>query len=138
MPLSYIGATGMASAVMPYYTISTGVDPSGKNVGNSFSKYIITDLLRNKYGYNGVVCTDWAITQKYEYVNIHGGKPWGVEHLTEAERHYLVMMAGCDQFGGNNDKLPVLEAYQMGVEEHGEEWMRNRMENFVSTPFSSR
>ena len=56
------GATGMASAVMPYYTISTGVDPSGKNVGNSFSKYIITDLLREKYGYDGVVCTDWNIT----------------------------------------------------------------------------
>ena len=35
------GATVMASAVMPYYTISTGIDPSGKNVGNSFSKYII-------------------------------------------------------------------------------------------------
>jgi beta-glucosidase len=85
-------------------------------------------MLRNEAGYDGVVCTDWAITQKYEYVNIHGGKPWGVEHLTEAERHYLVMMAGCDQFGGNNDKLPVLEAYQMGVEEHGEEWMRSRME----------
>jgi beta-glucosidase len=52
------GATGKASAVMPYYTISTGIDPSGKNVGNSYSKYIITDLLREKYAYDGVVCTD--------------------------------------------------------------------------------
>ena len=120
------GGTGMAAAVMPYYTIS--YNQTSQNVANSYNKEIITDMLRNEAGYDGVVCTDWAITQKYEYVNIHGGKPWGVEHLTEAERHYLVMMAGCDQFGGNNDKLPVLEAYQMGVEEHGEEWMRNRME----------
>jgi beta-glucosidase len=35
-------------------------------------------------------------------------------------------MAGVDQFGGNNDKKPVLEAYAMGVKEHGEEFMRNR------------
>lgn len=120
------GGTKMAAAVMPYYTIS--YNQTSQNVANSYNKEIITDMLRNEAGYDGVVCTDWAITQKYEDVNIHGGKPWGVEHLTEAERHYLVMMAGCDQFGGNNDKLPVLEAYQMGVQEHGEEWMRNRME----------
>ena len=56
------GATGQASAVMPYYTISTGIDPSGKNVGNSFSEYIVNDLLRGKYSYDGVVCTDWNIT----------------------------------------------------------------------------
>jgi beta-glucosidase len=33
-----------------------------------------------------------------------------------------------DQFGGNNDLKPVLAAYEMGVKEHGEEWMRNRFE----------
>ena len=38
------GATGKASAVMPYYTISTGIDPSGKNVGNSYSSYIMHRL----------------------------------------------------------------------------------------------
>lgn len=39
------GGTGKASAVMPYYTISFGTDPSGENVGNSFSRYMITELL---------------------------------------------------------------------------------------------
>ena len=33
-----------------------------------------------------------------------------------------------DQFGGNNDAGPVVEAYKMGVEEHGEEFMRARFE----------
>ncbi len=57
------GKTKMASAVMPYYTISYNQDKKyNENVGNSFSKYIITDLLRQKYSYDGVVCTDWAIT----------------------------------------------------------------------------
>jgi beta-glucosidase len=37
-------------------------------------------------------------------------------------------MAGVDQFGGNNDAGPVMEAYQMGVKEHGEVFMRARME----------
>lgn len=115
------GATGKASAVMPYYTISAGVDPSGKNVGNSYSSYIINDLLREKYGYDGVVCTDWAITADNSRIDSFDGKPWGVEELTVAQRHYECLKAGVDQFGGNNDKEPVLEAYAMWVEEFGRE-----------------
>lgn len=115
------GATGKASAVMPYYTISTGIDPSGKNVGNSYSKYIITDLLREKYGYDGVVCTDWAITADNRSIDSFDGKCWGVEELSVAQRHYECLKAGVDQFGGNNDKGPVLEAYAMWVEEFGHE-----------------
>jgi beta-glucosidase len=57
-----------------------------------------------------------------------GRTPWGVEHLTEAEKHYRIIMAGCDQFGGNNQSGPVMEAFQMGVDEHGEEFMRIRFE----------
>jgi len=51
-----------------------------------------------------------------------------VEKMTIAERHYKVLMAGVDQFGGNNLSGPVLEAYQMGVKEHGEAFMRKRFE----------
>lgn len=122
------GGTGMASAVMPYYTISSEQDPTGENVGNAFSKYFITDQLRGEYGYDGVVCTDWGVTRPDEGMAVFGRTPWGVESLTEAERHYKIIMAGCDQFGGNNDAGPVLEAYQMGVEALGEDQMRERME----------
>lgn len=120
--------TEMASAVMPYYTISYNIDPDGNNYGNSYSKYIITDLLRTKYGYKGVVCTDWGITSDNKAVANFDGRPWGVETLSVAERHYQIIMAGVDQFGGNNDKVPVLEAYNMGVNEIGEEAMRKRFE----------
>ena len=122
------GGTGMASAVMPYYTISYGIDPCGDNVGNSYSKYIITDLLRGKYGYDGVVCTDWNITYDNKSIESFDGKCWGVEDLSVAERHYEVLKAGVDQFGGNNDKGPVLEAYQMFVRDYGEEYARSRFE----------
>jgi beta-glucosidase len=124
------GKTKKASAVMPYYTISYNQDKkNGENVGNGFSKYIITDLLRNRFGYDGVVCTDWLITaNEGAKPSVFSGKSWGVEKLSIAERHYKVLMAGVDQFGGNNDAKPVLEAYQMGVKEHGESFMRKRFE----------
>ena len=124
------GSIKKAAAVMPYYTISVNQDiKNGENVGNGFSKYIVTDLLRNKYQYDGVVCTDWGITgNEGPKPDIFAGKSWGVEKLTIAERHYKVMMAGVDQFGGNNDAKPVLEAYQMGVKDHGEAFMRKHFE----------
>ena len=124
------GKTKMASALMPYYTISWNQDTKNhENVGNNYNKYIITDLLRNKYHYDGVVCTDWLVTGDHKAIdNFLNGKSWGVEKLSIAERHYKILMAGVDQFGGNNDVKPVLEAYQMGVKDFGEAKMRARME----------
>jgi beta-glucosidase len=124
------GKTGMASAVMPYYTISFNQDKKNKeNVGNSYNKWIIGDLLRTQYQYDGVVCTDWLITGDEAAIDVFiTGKPWGVESLTIAERHYKILMAGVDQFGGNNEAGPVIEAYNMGVKEFGEESMRARFE----------
>lgn len=121
------GKTRMASAIMPYYTIS--YNQTEENVGNGFNKTLITDQLRGDANYNGVVCTDWMITHDEEHPGIHSGKPWGVETISEAERHYKALMAGVDQFGGNNVKEPVIEAYNMGVKEHGEDWMRKRFED---------
>ena len=122
------GGTGMASAVMPYYTISYGKDPSGKNVGNSYSHWIVQEELRDKYGFGGVVCTYWNITYDNKSIESFDGKCWGVENLTVAERHYEVLKSGVDQFGGNNDKGPVLEAFEMWVRDFGEEAARERFE----------
>lgn len=116
------GKTKQTSGVMPYYTISYNQDKKyGENVGNSYSKFIINDLLREKYGYDGVVCTDWGITRD-------DGTSWNTHHMNVIERHYKAIMVGIDQFGGDNDLEPVMAAYQMGVASHGEEYMRNRME----------
>jgi beta-glucosidase len=123
------GPTGMTSAIMPYYTISYNQASDGSNLANGFSKYIITDLLRTKYKYEGVVCTDWMITaDEGATPGDFAGKPWGVEGRTVSERHYIALMAGVDQFGGNNEMGPVLEAYQQGVKAHGKKFMRERFE----------
>jgi beta-glucosidase len=124
------GKTGQASAVMPYYTISFDQDIRNKeNVGNAFSKYLITDLLREQYKYDGVVCTDWGVTgDEGKTPDQFAGKSWGVEKQSITERHYKALLAGVDQFGGNNDIKPVLEAYQMGVKQFGEAKFRARFE----------
>ena len=124
------GPTGSASAIMPYYTVSWGVDEKdGKNVGNSYSHYIIHDLLREKYGYDGVVCTDWGITaDPNPEIDSFSSRCYGVEDLTEAQRHLLAIENGVDQFGGNSAIAPILEAYQLGCQRHGQEAMRARME----------
>lgn len=124
------GKTGMAAAVMPYYTISFDQDKvNHEQVGNAYSKYIITDLLRKKYKYEGVICTDWLVIGELgKSVEQFAGKPWGMENKTMAEKHYKALMAGVDQFGGNNASGPVIEAYQLGVKEHGEAFMRQRFE----------
>lgn len=106
---------------MPYYTISYGIDPSGKNVGNNFSKYILTDLLREKYHFDGIVCTDWMVTADNKAIDSFDGKCWGVEELSVVQRHYEALKAGVDQFGGNNDMKPVLAAFALGVKEFGQQ-----------------
>jgi beta-glucosidase len=125
------GKTKMSAAVMPYYTISFNQDAKrGENVANNYNAYIINDLLRNKYHFDGVVCTDWLVTADETGIDqFLSGKSWGVEKLTVPERHYKILMAGVDQFGGNNDAEPVIEAYQIGVKEHDEAYMRDRFEN---------
>lgn len=122
------GPTKQAGSVMSFYNISWGIDPSGKNVGESFSRYIITDLLRNKYKYDGVVCTDWKVTADNPAIDAFGGMCWGVENLTEVQRHYEILKAGVDQFGGNNDKGPVLEAFAKGYKEFGQKAWKERIQ----------
>jgi beta-glucosidase len=75
------GKTKTAAAVMPYYTISFNRDQkNSENVGNGYSSYLITDLLRNKYHYDGVVCTDWLVTaDEGKTPDIFAGKSWGME-----------------------------------------------------------
>ena len=124
------GKTSTVAAVMPYYTISFNQDIKNKeNVANNYNSYIINDLLRKKYNYDGVVCTDWLVTADETAVDVFlTGKSWGVEKLSVPERHYKILMAGVDQFGGNNDAAPVIEAYKMGIKEQGEAFMRARFE----------
>ena len=120
------GPTGCAAAVMPYYTVSW---LEGKpHIGNSYSSYIIHDLLRERAGYRGIVCTDWGITGDPDPdIDSFGSRCYGVPELTVAERHLMILMNGVDQFGGNDCADPILEAWRLGDERYGAETMERRM-----------
>ena len=121
------GPTGKTASIMPYYTVTWGMDPGGDHVGNSYSKYIIQDMLREQAGFDGVVCTDWHITADPDpRLDSFGSRCYGVEGLSEAERHLRILENGVDQFGGNNHVEPILEAYRLGCEKHGEAAMLER------------
>ncbi|WP_080241208.1 glycoside hydrolase family 3 protein [Spirosoma rigui] len=89
------------AAIMPYYGIPT--DQTSENVAFSFNKDIITRLLRDKYKFDGVVCTDWGlITDSKMGPAVWPARAWGVEKLSREERVLKALQAGVDQFGGEH------------------------------------
>jgi beta-glucosidase len=86
--------------IMPYYGMP--VDTPLEEVGFGFNKDVITGLLREKYGFDGVVCTDWMLLHGMKILGreVMPAKAWGVEHLSVAERAQKALEAGVDQFGG--------------------------------------
>ena len=101
------------AAIMPYYGVPMG--QTSEDVGFSFNKEIITGLLRNKYHYDGVVCTDWGLITD---TNMDGvvwpARAWGVEKLSAEERVKKVIDAGVDQFGGENCAELVVKLVREG------------------------
>ncbi|NQX29074.1 glycoside hydrolase family 3 C-terminal domain-containing protein [Microbacteriaceae bacterium VKM Ac-2854] len=90
-----------ASQMMPYYGMPIGTE--WEEVGFGFNKSVITGLLREHYGFDGIVCTDWGLlTDSNIMGDLHPARAWGVEHLSVAERIVKVLEAGCDQFGGES------------------------------------
>ena len=97
-PFATVLAAG-AAQIMPYYGMPIGFDYP--EVGFSFNRPVITGLLRERLGFDGVVCTDWGLLTDREIM----GEPmpaasWGVEQLSRPEKIALVLEAGVDQFGG--------------------------------------
>ena len=85
--------------VMPYYGMPVGT--SFEEVGFGFNRGIITGLLREKYGFDGIVCTDWAlVTDHVVFGEPYPGRAWGIEHLSREDRVLKIFEAGCDQLGG--------------------------------------
>lgn len=89
------------AAIMPYYGVP--MDAGHDHVGFSYNKGIITGLLRNKYHFDGVVCTDWGlVTDAHMGPVVWPARAWGVENLSTEERVQKIIEAGVDQFGGEN------------------------------------
>lgn len=100
--------------IMPYYGIP--IDQTEENVAMAFNKYILSDLLREDIGFNGVICSDWGIIT---------GRHWGVNDLSIEERYKKSINAGIDQFGGETDTSYLIKL----VREN--KILENRIDNSV-------
>jgi beta-glucosidase len=91
-----------AAEIMPYYGVPTG--QTSEDVGFSFNKEIITGLLRDKYHFDGIICTDWGIITDMKIFGkiIIPARAWGMQTASEEERVLKILNAGVDQFGGES------------------------------------
>ena len=100
--------------IMPYYGMPVGLPV--EEVGFGFNKDIVSGLLRQKLGFDGVVCTDWRLLSP---VIIDGqvlveAKCWGVEDLSLEQRVEKAIAAGVDQFGGEASPEVIVQLVRSG------------------------
>ena len=84
--------------IMPYYGIP--IDQTSENVAMAYNKDILTHLLRDDLGFEGVICTDWGIIT---------GRHWGVDKLNLSERYKKSIEAGVDQYGGESSPEFIID-----------------------------
>ncbi|UCD45051.1 MAG: glycoside hydrolase family 3 C-terminal domain-containing protein [Candidatus Bathyarchaeota archaeon] len=101
--------------IMPYYGMPVGLEV--EEVGFGFNKDVVTGLLRGRYGFDGVVCTDWTLLTPVEAMGQAPieAKCWGVEDLSVAERARKAIDAGVDQFGGEACPEVVVDLVRGGL-----------------------
>ncbi|WP_447874402.1 glycoside hydrolase family 3 N-terminal domain-containing protein [Serratia fonticola] len=129
VPFEGAFAANVAS-VMPYYGQPINLwykDQLIEEVGFGFNKQVLTEMLRGRFGFTGVVLSDWGILESCEGKCATGisdadiaagvspwaagiGMSWGVENLTRQERVVKAVEAWIDQFGGTSDPSDLIEA----------------------------
>ncbi|HYF63007.1 MAG TPA: glycoside hydrolase family 3 N-terminal domain-containing protein [Herpetosiphonaceae bacterium] len=100
--------------IMPYYGQPIGLDLP--EVAFAFNKDVITGLLRGRYGFDGVVCTDWQLIKDLDIPGFGTieARAWGVERLGPDERAAMALEAGVDQFGGEACPEVIVGLVQSG------------------------
>jgi beta-glucosidase len=117
-------------SVMPTYSEPDGpVTVDGialEQVGAAYDKALLTDLLRGKYHFSGVIVSDWLIASDCDTNCMNGvssgapsfvglGMPWGMESATRLQRFVKAVDAGIDQFGGEDDPSFLIQAVNQGL-----------------------
>lgn len=127
---AFLGAfAANVAGVMPTYSILEGAtwqERPIEPVGAGYNRQLLTDMLRGRYGFRGIVLTDWAITndcgprcregvpegQRPSFADL--GMPWGVDDLPMRARFVKAVQAGVDQFGGTERSDLLVEAVRAG------------------------
>jgi beta-glucosidase len=110
-------AAGTA-AVMPYYGMPVGLEVGGERieeVGFGFNKQLVTGLLRESLGFDGIVLSDWElVNDNHVGDQVLPARAWGVEQLDPYERVERLLDAGVDQFGGEECVEVLLDLVARG------------------------
>jgi beta-glucosidase len=78
-------------------------------VAFGFNRPIITGVLRERLGFDGVVVTDWGLVSDLRVGDLTlPARAWGLEDATPEDRMVAIFDAGCDQLGG--ERLPGMLA----------------------------
>jgi len=85
------------SAIMPYYSLPSGTEY--EEVGYAFNKSILSDLLRTRMGFKGIINSDTGPIDRM---------PWGVEELSVPERYKKALEAGVNIFSGISDPADIV------------------------------
>lgn len=126
----FLGAfAARVAGVMPTYSILQAATWNGQPiepVGAGYNRQLLTDMLRGRYGFRGIVVTDWAITRDCDERCKNGapagerpsfadlGMPWGVEDLPMRARFVKAVNAGVDEFGGTERGDMLVDAVRAG------------------------
>ncbi|MFL6166941.1 MAG: glycoside hydrolase family 3 protein [Ornithinibacter sp.] len=106
------------AAVMPYYGMPVALEVDGEpieQVGFGYSAQVVTGMLREGLGYDGVVVTDWElVNDNHVGDQVLPARAWGVEHLDPHERMERILAAGADQFGGEECVEVLLDLVAQG------------------------
>ena len=103
------------SSVMPYYSLPLGI--TSEDVGGSYNKEIITGLLRERYNFDGIICTDWKTITDIKLpfgIIFKPASAFGVENLSIKERIVKKLSAGIDMFGGETLSIELSELIKDG------------------------
>ncbi len=93
-----------AIAVMGYYSGT----PFDNGLGVNYSRYIMTELLCEKMGFNGVICSDWGVISRT------GPLREDLADLSIKDRFKMSIEAGVDQFGSESDPTMIIELVREG------------------------
>ncbi len=129
--IPFTGAFDAGTAgIMPTYSILKDLVYRGHavpQVGAGFNSYLLKDLLRGQYDFDGVIVSDWGITgdcpqecldnrPPASFIGPWGAAmPWGVENLSVLQRFALSINAGVDQIGGSDEPSYVVGAVNAGL-----------------------
>lgn len=92
------------SGIMPYY--ARPHETRYEEVGSTYNYGLLTDLLRNSLGFEGIVNSDTGPINNM---------PWGVEDLSITERYQKAIGAGTDLFSGGADIKNLKATYDAGM-----------------------